>query len=139
VFVSLHGPGAGGEEGPLRGCVGSLDLAEDLRLEDEVGRVAVSSATADPRFAPLRSAEVENLDIAVYLLDPPEEVEGPADLDPRKYGIIVSGRRARKALLLPDLPGLDTAERQLEAARRKAGLDSTDEISIQRFTARIIS
>ena len=139
VFVSLHGPGTGGEEGPLRGCVGSLDLAEDVLLEDEVGRVAVSSATADPRFEPLTPDEVDDLVITVYLLDPPEEVEGPTDLDPGKLGIIVTGRRGRKALLLPDLPGLDTAERQLEAAKRKARLGADDEVSIQRFTARIIT
>lgn len=101
--------------------------------------MAVSSATTDPRFAPLTLAEIENLDVTVYLLDPPEEVEGPTDLDPGKFGIIVTGRRGRKALLLPDLPGLDTAERQLEAARRKAGLGANDEVSIQRFTARIIT
>jgi AmmeMemoRadiSam system protein A len=138
VFVSLHGPRAGREEGLLRGCIASLNPVAGS-LEEEVGRVAISSAISDPRFAPLRSEEVDDLQITVYLLDAPEEVDGPEELDPRRYGIIVTGRGGRRGLLLPDLPGIDRAEYQLEAATRKAGLTPGSEISIQRFSAEIIS
>jgi AMMECR1 domain-containing protein len=122
----------------LRGCIGSLNLVAGS-LEEEVGRVAISSATSDPRFAPLRPEEVDDLQISVYLLEAPEEVDGPEELDPRRYGIIVTGRGGRRGLLLPDLPGIDRAEYQLEAATRKAGLTPGSEISIQRFSAEIIS
>lgn len=138
VFVSLHGPALSQEEGPLRGCIGSLNLI-DGSLDEEVGRVAVSSATADPRFTPLLPEEVDDLQITVYLLEAPEEVDGPDELDPQRYGVIVTGRGGRRGLLLPDLPGIDNADRQLEVATQKAGLTPGSKISIQRFSAEIIS
>ena len=121
VFVSLHGPRAGQEEGLLRGCIGSLNLVAGS-LEEEVGRVAISSATSDPRFAPLRPEEVDDLQITVYLLEATDEVVGPEDLDPRRFGVFVTGRGGKRGLLLPDLPGVDTPEQQVDIAVRKAGL-----------------
>ena len=138
VFVSLHGPGVGGEEGPLRGCIGSLHLSE-VDLEEEVGRVAVSSATTDPRFPALAAEEVDELHVTVYLLDPPQIVAGAEDLEPGKYGVIVTGRGGRRGLLLPDLPGIDTPDRQLELALLKAGLSPGSDVTIERFAAQAVS
>jgi len=136
VFVSLHEPGPAGAEGPLRGCIGSLDL-DATCLEREIERVAVSSATADPRFRPLRPDEVDSLEVTVYLINPPESVEGPEDLDPQEFGVIVTDGRGRRGLLLPAIAGIDTPERQIEVAMRKAGLEPSDEVRIERFTADI--
>lgn len=137
VFVSLHEPGPPGAEGPLRGCIGSLDL-DATSLEREVERVAVSSATADPRFRPLLPDEVDALEITVYLLHPPEVVDGADDLDPQRFGVIVTGGRGRRGLLLPGIAGIDNPERQIEVAIRKAGLEQRDEVRIERFTADIL-
>jgi AmmeMemoRadiSam system protein A len=137
VFVSLHEPAPPGAEGPLRGCIGSLDL-DATSLEREVERVAVSSATADPRFRPLRPDEVYALEVTVYLLNPPEVVDGPDDLDPQEFGVIVTGGRGRRGLLLPAIAGIDTPERQVEVAMRKAGLEQRDDVRIERFTADIL-
>ncbi len=139
VFVSLHGrPGPGEVEGPLRGCIGNLNLPSNVDVEEEVGRVAVSSATSDPRFPPLTSTEVDDLDITVYLLDPPEPVSGVDDLDPHRYGVIVTGPGGRRGLLLPEIPGIDSPDLQLELATRKAGLRPGSNITIERFTATIL-
>jgi len=137
VFVSLHDPGPPGEEGPLRGCIGSLDL-DATSLEREVERVAVSCATADPRFRPLRLAEVDDLEVTVYLLNPPEIIDGPEDLDPQEFGVIVTGGRGRRGLLLPAIAGIETPERQIEVAMHKAGLELGDQVQIERFTADIL-
>lgn len=137
IFVSLYEPGTGDREGPLRGCIGSLNLTGTSLLQ-EVRRVAVSSATTDPRFRPMRLNEVDELDVAVYLLDEPETVDGPADLDPDKYGVIVTGRGGRSGLLLPAIPGIDSPEHQLELATRKAGLSPGSKTTIERFTAVIL-
>ncbi len=139
VFVSLHGrPAPGDVEGPLRGCIGNLDLPRNTELEEEVGRVAISAATADPRFPPLTSGDADDLDVTVYLLDRPEPVEGANDLDPHRYGIIVTGPGGRRGLLLPAIPGIDTADLQLELAARKAGLRPGTAMTIERFTAKIL-
>lgn len=137
IFVSLHEAGTGDREGPLRGCIGSLNLRE-TSVAQEVGRVAVSAATTDPRFPPLRRDEVEDLDVAVYLLEEPEIVDEPADLDPEKYGVIVTGPGGRSGLLLPAIPGIDSPEQQLELATRKAGLSPGTKVTIERFTATIL-
>ena len=137
VFVSLHGPAGETAEGPLRGCIGSLDL-HSTSVEKEVAKVAVSSATSDPRFPPLGADEIGDLAITVYLLHTPETVGGPEDLDPRRFGIIVTGRGGRRGLLLPALPGIDDPEQQLDLATRKAGLSPGSKITIERFTADIL-
>lgn len=46
-------------------------------------------------------------------------IPGPAGCE--KYGVIVS-KGNRRGLLLPDLEGVDTVEKQLEIAKQKAGL-----------------
>lgn len=138
VFVSLHTaapPGA--EEGALRGCVGTI-RPRQTTMSGEIARSAVSAAVADPRFAPLTLNEVDDLDITVYLLGEPEPISGPADLDPDHYGVIVDGPNGRTGLLLPSIPGISTAEIQVEIARRKASISPDDPIRLQRFSARII-
>lgn len=129
VFVSLK---RGGE---LRGCTGTVSPAYGTLLE-EIAHNAVASATRDPRLTPVEPAELDELDISVDILEPPEPARSLADLDPRRYGIIVSKGR-RRALLLPDLPEVATPERQYELACRKAGLDpGEDGISLRRFLTR---
>jgi AMMECR1 domain-containing protein len=67
------------------------------------------------------------------VLSEPEPVADPAQLDPKRYGVIVSAG-SRTGLLLPDLEGVDTVEEQLRIARTKAGIDPGEEkVTIQRF------
>ena len=138
VFVSLHNtapPGA--EEGALRGCVGTV-RPRQRTLSGEIARSAVSAAVADPRFPPLTLDEVDDLDITVYLLGEPEPIDGPEDLDPDHYGVIVDGPGGRTGLLLPAIAGISSSELQVEIARRKASIAPDDPIRLQRFSARII-
>jgi AmmeMemoRadiSam system protein A len=128
VFVSLHLP-----DGSLRGCIGTIEPTR-ARIEDEIVGNAISAATRDPRFYPLTEAELEGLDISVDVLGEPEEVAGPADLDPKTYGIIVETADGRRALLLPDLEGVDTVDQQLRITCRKGGIDpDRDRYRIFRF------
>lgn len=136
VFVSLH-TRAGGGAPELRGCVGSIrPRAADLA--GEVAASAVSAAVGDPRFLPLDPSELDVLDIEVYLLDPPEEVNGLDDLDPDRYGVIVRAADGRTGLLLPGLEGIDGADQQVSIARRKAGIRPHEPVSLERFAARVV-
>lgn len=54
------------------------------------------------------------------------------ELDPKKYGVIVSSN-GRRGLLLPDLEGIDTVEEQLKIACDKANIDSERYYNIEKF------
>ena len=62
-------------------------------------------------------------------------ISGVDDLDPRRYGVIVSAHDGRRGLLLPDLEGVDTVSEQVGIAARKGGIDLTrDAYTLERFT-----
>jgi AmmeMemoRadiSam system protein A len=117
VFVSLHETG-----GALRGCIGTLGPTR-ATIEEEIVGNAISAATRDPRFPPLAVEELDGLDVSVDVLGPPEEIESLEALDPKVYGLIVQTADGRQALLLPDLPGVETAEQQFQITCRKGCID----------------
>jgi AMMECR1 domain-containing protein len=59
-------------------------------------------------------------------------VESTADLDPKRYGVIVESGW-RKGLLLPDLEGVDSVEHQIEICRAKAGIGPHEPVKLYRF------
>ncbi len=128
VFVSLHLP-----DGSLRGCIGTTQPTQPS-IEDEIVRNAISAATRDPRFHPLRPDELEGLDISVDVLGEAEEVASTEELDPKCFGIIVQTADGRQALLLPDLEGVDTVDQQVCITCSKGGIDpQRDRYRILRF------
>ena len=124
AFVSLH---RGGE---LRGCIGTIAPVQ-ATLADEVAHNAIEAAVDDPRFAPLVASELADLDIKVDVLNAPESCS-LSDLDPARYGVIVTSGR-RRGLLLPDLEGVDDVATQVEIAMRKAGISMGESCDIERF------
>lgn len=137
VFVSIHEPAPNGEEGPLRGCVGTVAPREPT-LASEVARTAVEAATLDPRFVPLSPDEVDLIAIEVYLLGEPEPVGGLEELDPGRYGVIVTGRDGRIGLLLPGIDGVDDGRDQVEIAAAKAGLAPWEATGVLRFGVELL-
>ena len=125
AFVSIH------EHGQLRGCIGTIAPTAD-DLAQEIVRNAISASTRDPRFSPIRPAELPFLEINVDVLGEAEDIDSPSQLDVKRYGVIVS-RGAKRGLLLPDLDGVDTVEDQIAIARRKAGIGAHEKVSLQRF------
>lgn len=125
VFVSLK------KGGRLRGCIGTfLPTQENIAME--ITENAVSAATRDPRFPSVSLNEVDLLTVSVDILSQPEEIDDIEQLDPKKYGVIVSSGY-KKGLLLPNLEGVDTVEYQVDIARQKAGISSDENYQIQRF------
>jgi AmmeMemoRadiSam system protein A len=126
TFVSLHD-----RLGELRGCIGTIEPTQP-NIALEVIHNAISAATRDPRFPPVREQELDGLDVKVDVLSEPEPVSSMAELDPKRYGVIVQSGW-RRGLLLPDLEGVDTAEYQVEIACRKAGIHPKDPKELYRF------
>jgi AmmeMemoRadiSam system protein A len=152
TFVTIE------KNGNLRGCIGTyLPLRENIAKE--IIHNAIAAATEDYRFGPVEKEELPYLSYTVYILNESELVKDLKELDPKKYGIIVktvpivanlhefeheytrmdvvfNGHFVPKTgLLLPDLEGVDTIEKQISIACQKAGIDFTKEkILIYKFT-----
>ncbi len=138
LFVSLHDrPRPGEVEGDLRGCRGSIRPFGPT-LYAEVVRQAVNSAVDDPRCPSVELDEVDDIDITVYLLKPEERVHSLAELDPQRYGVIVEGSGGRRALLLPGIPGIETAEEQVYLTKRKAFIRPDEPVRLYRFEADVL-
>ena len=125
AFVSIH------KHGQLRGCIGTIAPVRE-NLAREIIHNAVSAAVRDPRFRPIRPEELKDLEISVDVLTEPEDISSEAELDVKKYGVIVSNGM-RRGLLLPDLEGVDTVGQQVAIARQKAGISPGEPIKLQRF------
>jgi len=126
VFVTLKTL-----NGDLRGCIGTISPVYTNILEETISN-AVAAASRDPRFPAVQPSELPSLSYSVSVLHPPEAISSLTELDPQKYGVIVSARQ-RRGLLLPELEGLDTAEKQVEHAMFKAGLRPGEPVALQRF------
>ncbi len=118
------------KHGELRGCIGTLTPSESS-LGREIARNAYAAAFHDPRFPPVGAAELDALTYSVDVLSPSEPCT-PADLEPRTWGVLVSAG-ARRGVLLPDLAGVDTVERQLAIALRKAAIGPGEPYRVERF------
>ena len=125
AFVSIHKFGA------LRGCIGTI-ASTQKNLALEIIENAVSAVSKDPRFQPVTEDELKYLDINVDVLGEAEKISSPAELDVKKYGVIVQSGYKR-GLLLPDLDGVDTVEQQISIARRKGGIAPDEEVDLFRF------
>lgn len=86
--------------GELRGCCGRLEA--ELPLARDVAHSAFQAAFRDPRFAPVRRAEFDALELEVAVLTPMEpfpvidEADLLARLAPHSDGLVIvaDGRRA---------------------------------------------
>ena len=118
-------------DGKLRGCIGTTEATEE-RLLDEVVRNAIAAASRDPRFDPVKPGELDGLHYKVDVLGEAEPIDSVGELDPSRYGVIVESG-ALRGLLLPDLDGIDSAEEQVLIAMRKAGIQASEDMQLQRF------
>ena len=126
AFVSIH------EHGKLRGCIGTIAPVRSCVAQEIIDN-AVSASTRDPRFDPITADELEWLEISVDVLGEAEPIDSPAELDVKRYGVIVT-KGNKRGLLLPDLDGVDTVEQQIAIAKSKAGIADWDRnVHLERF------
>lgn len=126
AFVSIK------KNGNLRGCIGTVEAIMS-NVGKEIIMNAISAATRDPRFPPVTEDELGTLTYSVDILKEPERISGLHELDPQRYGVIVS-KGKRRGLLLPNLEGIHTPEEQVAIAKRKAGISPADrDVTLERF------
>lgn len=94
------------KQGQLRGCIGSLEARRPLVID--VRENAIAAATSDPRFPPVRPDEVEELQVEVSVLSPPEPLayDDAEDLlkklRPGVDGVVIE-RGGRRGTFLPQV------------------------------------
>jgi hypothetical protein len=107
VFVTLEKMISGASERELRGCIGRP--LPDLPLVEATIDSAIDSCSQDPRFSPVKPAELQRIVVEVSVLTPPELITVD---DPKKYpsqikvgvhGLLVE-RGWNRGLLLPQVP-----------------------------------
>ncbi|MEI6578231.1 MAG: AmmeMemoRadiSam system protein A [Eubacteriales bacterium] len=125
TFVSLK------KNGQLRGCIGTISPVTDC-VATEILRNAISSGTEDPRFPAVTESELNELIYSVDVLAAAESIKSVVDLDVKRYGVIVTNGYKR-GLLLPNLEGVDSPEKQISIALQKAGIKQDDDYSMERF------
>ncbi len=121
VFVTINDPSG------LRGCIGYP--LPDKKLFNALTDAAISAATEDPRFPPVKLSEIDKIIFEVSVLTPPIEIQIEDPLDyPKKIkvgkdGLIIKAG-FNSGLLLPQVPieyGW-TEEQFLSHTCEKAGL-----------------
>jgi len=134
-FVTLH------RQGALRGCIGTLEAYRPLI--NDVAENAFAAAFRDPRFAPVRQAELKDISLDISVLGKPEALEFGSQQDlldqirPGLDGLILQDGLNRGTFLptvWESLPGRKDFLRQL---RIKAGLPPdhwSDTVEIWRYT-----
>jgi MEMO1 family protein len=132
VFVTLRSA-----HGELRGCIGRTE-PRHTNLPAEVADCAVGAATRDFRMASVRADELGSLQVEISVLCGLEPVRGTADLDPARYGIVVE-HGAQRGVLLPDVEGIESAEKQLQVALDKARIAGDAPYRTQRFAVNKVS
>ena len=125
VFVTIQ------QEGELRGCLGSLKPRTKC-VGDEIIQNAIAAATKDRRFEPIQPSDFDRIVLTVDVIQNVIPILSASDLDPAHYGVMVE-MEGKHASLLPGLPGVDTPEKQVEIAKRKAGIPVSEEPELFRF------
>ncbi|MEQ1439974.1 AmmeMemoRadiSam system protein A [Fontimonas sp. SYSU GA230001] len=112
--------------GALRGCIGSIEARAPL-IED-VGHNAWAAAFRDPRFAPLRAAEFDALEVHISVLTPLSPIVADteaallATLRPGIDGVLLQQGSWRSTFLPQVWEQLPEPADFLRQLRRKAGL-----------------
>jgi AmmeMemoRadiSam system protein A len=133
AFVTLE------VEGELRGCIGFPGAS--AALTDVVADAARAAATEDPRFPPVRAAELPRLRIEISVLTPIEPVTDLGTIEVGRDGLVAE-QGYRRGLLLPQVASeyAWTREEFLSHTCMKAGLRPDawrTGASISRFQAEV--
>lgn len=115
VFVTLN------KYSRLRGCIGFIEPA--MPLYQAVQNAAISAATKDYRFLPVKESELTDIKIELSVLSPLKKIDRIEDIEVGKDGLFIE-KGFNSGLLLPQVAtdyGWDRLT-FLEETCRKAGL-----------------
>lgn len=132
-------------DGQLRGCIGSLQAYRPLAAD--ISDNAYNAAFRDPRFPPLKPAELDRLHLHISILTPPEPVEFAseddllAQLRPGVDGLIIAAAGRRGTFLPSVWEQLPERHDFLRHLKLKAGLPPdywSDDVAVWRYATESI-
>lgn len=135
AFVTLN------KNGRLRGCIGHIVGTQPLILT--VAQMTRAAALEDPRFNPVKPAELNDIEFEISVLTPIREITDVNEIVVGRDGIIIT-RGYNRGLLLPQVATEYNWDREtfLEQTCNKAGLpeDAWKQkgTKIEMFSAEII-
>lgn len=137
MFVTLH------KKGALRGCIGYVIGIEPLY--EAVTDLTISAAAHDPRFYPVRKAELGEIDLEISVMTEPQRVKSPEEIIMGTHGVIVR-MGGRQGVYLPQVAtetGWSREEFLDSLCESKAGIPRdawrTGKAELWSFTAKIFS
>jgi len=108
-------------DGRLRGCIGYI-LPEYPCLESVIDNT-ISACARDPRFPPVKNKELDQIDIEISILTPPEPIPSKDEIEIGKHGVILK-KGYHRAVFLPQVAEEQNwgVEETLTHLSMKAGL-----------------
>ena len=118
-FVTIKAKGA------LRGCIGNF--SSDKPLYRLVQEMAVSAATRDPRFYPMKEEDLASFELEISVLSPLAKVSSPDEVVVGTHGLYLEKNFSR-GVLLPQVAVEHGWDREtfLSQTALKAGLKQDD-------------
>jgi AmmeMemoRadiSam system protein A len=127
--------------GQLRGCIGSLEAHQPL--VNDVAYNAFAAAFSDPRFPPVSSNELENLEFHISVLTPAVAMTFTSEQDLLKQirpgidGLVLEENQYRGTFLPAVWESLPEAESFFRHLKQKAGLPQdywSERLKVSRYT-----
>jgi AmmeMemoRadiSam system protein A len=133
AFVTLH------QDGDLRGCIGMFEA--DAPLWQTIREMAEAAAFRDPRFPPVREADLTRIDFEISVLSPLRKVSGPGEIVLGRDGIYIR-KGSRSGTFLPQVAretGWSLEEFLGHCSRDKAGIgwDGWKTAELSTYTAEV--
>jgi len=88
------------QHGQLRGCIGNF--VSDQPLYRLVQEMAVSAATRDPRFYPMKPQDLAGFELEISVLSPLEPVSSVEEIQVGVHGIYLA-KNSYRGVLLPQV------------------------------------
>lgn len=88
------------KQGQLRGCIGNF--VSDKPLYKLVQEMAVSAATHDPRFYPMKQQDLDDFDLDISVLSPLRKIDSVDEIHVGRHGIYIV-KDSYRGVLLPQV------------------------------------
>lgn len=129
------------QKGALRGCIGNF--TSEKPLFQLVQEMAVSAATHDPRFYPMKEADLADFDLEISVLSALTKIDSPDAVEVGRHGLYLEKNFSR-GVLLPQVAVEHGWDREtfLNKTALKAGLKQDDwkeGTDIYVFTAQVFA
>jgi len=111
--------------GALRGCIGNFN--SEKPLYQLVQEMAVSAATRDPRFYPMKEEDLVEFELEISVLSPLTKISSPEEVEVGTHGLYLEKNFSR-GVLLPQVAVEHNWNREtfLNQTALKAGLKRDD-------------